>query len=148
MTGLQVHEAVNLLIHQDTTLNSGLLFVDLQLMSFNRIPLHKNPKCVACSSIRDSSDINMVNGHYSVDLCGKDSIMIVPETKSEFNLNKILNKVSNDYSIIKTGHLAFTFQHSENVTITLFQGGNALFRGITSKKKTHAIWKQFLEKYL
>lgn len=148
MTGLQVHEAVKILLHQDTTLNASLLFVDLQIMSFNRISLQKNPSCVVCSSKKGPSIPSPIKDYYSVDLCGENSIMIAPETKPIFNFNDVLERILSDYTVVKQGQLAFTFQYSENVTITLFKGGNALFRGLNSKSEVLNIWGEIRGKYL
>jgi hypothetical protein len=146
MTGFQVHEAVNFLLHQDTILNANLLFVDLQVMSFNQIPLHKNPQCPVCSGKKEKLDLQITEDYYSIDLCGDNSFMVVPERSVDFNFQNVQKSLTKEYRIIKKGKLAFTIQYSENTTITIFQGGNALFKGLESKESVLTVWKEIQKK--
>jgi adenylyltransferase/sulfurtransferase len=148
MTGFQVHEAINLLLQQDTALNANLLFVDLKIMSFNQIPLHKNPQCPVCSSKKEKVDRSLTKEYYSLDLCGENSIMIVPERSIEFNFANVKESITSEYNVVKEGKLAVTIQYSDNITITFFQGGNALFRGLDSKDAVLTIWKDLQRKFL
>ena len=146
VTGLQVHEAVDLLIHGNTTLSGNLLFIDLQNMSFNKIPLHKNENCHVCGSMKAETVIHKVRGYQSLELCGDNTFMVVPTEKIIFDLEKVIDNFSLEFKIIKRGKLAFTFQFSEDVIITIFRGGNALIRGMNSKESALAIWEDIMEK--
>jgi len=81
MTGFQVHEAINILLHSESKLESTLLFVDLQNLSFNEIPLQKNPECKVCSPKVDHLGRKKSSGFYSLDLCGPGSFMFVSDDK-------------------------------------------------------------------
>jgi hypothetical protein len=74
--------------------------------------------------------------------------MIVPEGSMIFNFAKVIESVTHDYSVIKKGNLAVTIKYSDNITITFFQGGNALFRGLDSKNAVLSIWKELQSKYM
>ncbi len=145
VTGLQVHEAVDLLLHGNTTLNGILLFIDLQNMSFSKIPLQKNKSCHICGVPKSETVITKFQDYQALDLCGDNTVMIVPTKNLPFNFKQVLKNISDEYSILKEGKLAFTFHFTEDVIITIFRGGNALIRGIKSKKSALALWEDLKE---
>ena len=74
--------------------------------------------------------------------------MVVPTRKIDFKFQQALDKISSEYSILKQGKYAFTFQFSKNVLITIFHGGNALIRGLNSKESALALWDELKENKL
>ena len=74
--------------------------------------------------------------------------MVVPTKKIHFKFQQSLDNISAEYSILKEGKLAFTFQYSEDVIITIFHGGNALIRGINSKESALILWEDLTENKL
>ena len=148
VTGLQVHEAVDFLVHGNTTLVGTLLFIDLQNLSFNKIPLQKNEFCRICSTTETDKIPQLPADYQSLELCGDNTVMVVPTKKIHFKFQRSLDNISAEYSILKKGKLAFTFQYSEDVTITIFHGGNALIRGINSKESALILWEDLTENKL
>ncbi len=145
VTGLQVHEAVDLLLHGNTTLNGTLLFIDLQNMSFSKIPLQKSKTCHICGATVGKTVLEKPQDYRALELCGGNTVMIVPTKNIPFDFKQVLRNISNEYSILKKGKLAFTFHYSEDILITVFQGGNALIRGVSSKKSALALWEDVKE---
>ncbi len=84
ITGLQVHEAVDLLLHGNTTLIGTLLFIDLQNMSFNKIPLQKNEFCRICATTETDTIPHQLADYRSLELCGDNTVMVVPTKKINF----------------------------------------------------------------
>ena len=148
MTGLQVHEATNLILHNETPLNGSLLFVDLQTLSFNKIPIQKSNNCEVCSVTERFQLDYPTKSLSSIELCGSNSFMIVPEGRHDVELDSISDSIIKDYSLVKKGKLAFTFSYSENVVITVFRGGNILIRGLGSKSNALEIGKKIRDQYL
>jgi len=52
-TGIQVYEAINILLEKQSSLENSLLFIDLPGMNFDQIPLQKNPNCPVCSEKKE-----------------------------------------------------------------------------------------------
>jgi adenylyltransferase/sulfurtransferase len=148
MTGLQVHEATNLILHDDTSLNGSLLFVDLQTLSFNKIPIQKSKICKVCSTSIRSQSIPYSKSSSSIELCGSNSFMSVPGGRHDIELELVTDSLIKDFSLIKKGKLAITFRYSDDVTITVFRGGNILLRGLESKSSATEIGKRIRDKYL
>ncbi|MHA1941567.1 MAG: HesA/MoeB/ThiF family protein [Candidatus Hodarchaeales archaeon] len=147
MTGFQVHEAVNILLHSDTTLNSSLLFVDLQNMSFNKIQIHKNKECKVCSSEIAPVSQKISSDYYSLNLCGPASFMLVSDDKNTINYQFFYEKIRKDYKLLKEGKLAFTFQYSNKIRISVFKGGNILIRGEESRQTAENLWYKLYKNF-
>ena len=148
ITGLQVHEAINFHLHKDTALVNSLLFVDLQNLSFNMIPIQKSNNCKVCSSSENLQVEKPKTEYTSVELCGSNSFMIVPERKQDIRLELVLEKILQEFNLVKQGKLAFTFSYSEDTTVSIFQGGNVLIRGLETKEQALKIWEKVKNKYL
>ncbi|MHA1978410.1 MAG: HesA/MoeB/ThiF family protein [Candidatus Hodarchaeales archaeon] len=148
MTGLQVHEATNLIIQNETSGSGSLLFVDLQTLSFNKIPIEKSNNCKVCSGSVSSLTEKPSKSFSSVELCGANSFMIVPDGRNDVELELITDSIIKEYSLVKKGNLAITFQYSDSIVITIFRGGNILIRGLGSKTHALELGKSIREQYL
>ncbi|MFW9855578.1 MAG: ThiF family adenylyltransferase [Candidatus Thorarchaeota archaeon] len=149
ITGLQVYEAVEILLGNKSNLNGSLLFVDLPQMTFDHISIRKNPTCPVCSHperhLPVSSDIN----YRMLDLCGGDSFMIVPNIgRNSLDIPNLSSKIEKVYKLKLKGKLSITFFYSEKILITLFKGGNALIRGMKEPSKVMSIWDQIRQQFI
>ncbi|MHA1206348.1 MAG: hypothetical protein ACTSSO_02130, partial [Candidatus Hodarchaeales archaeon] len=122
-----------------------LLFIDLQNMSFNKIPVHKSEFCRICATTETDTIANQLADYRSLDLCGNNTVMVVPTKKIIFKFQQALDNISAEYSVLKHGKFAFTFQFSKDVVITIFRGGNALIRGQNSKESALILWEELKE---
>ncbi|MFW9778569.1 MAG: ThiF family adenylyltransferase [Candidatus Heimdallarchaeota archaeon] len=149
ITGLQVYEAVEIIIGNKSNLNGSLLFVDLPQMTFDHISIRKNPTCPVCAHPRHhlpvSSDIN----YRTLELCGEDNYMIVPIIrKSSLDIPSLSSKIEKVYKLKLKGKLSITFFYDEKVLITLFKGGNALIRGMKDPSKVMSIWDKISQQFI
>jgi adenylyltransferase/sulfurtransferase len=147
MTGFQVHEVINILLHSESGLESTLLFLDLQNLSFNKIPLQKNPECKVCSPNVNHLGRKKSSGFYSLDLCGPGSFMFVSDDKEIIPYETFFENIRKDFKLLKEGKFAFTFQYSGNIRISVFRGGNILIRGEESRNNAEILWKNLYDKY-
>jgi molybdopterin/thiamine biosynthesis adenylyltransferase len=108
VTGIQVHEALDILIKGKSSLDGVILFVDLQSLSFDHIPIQKNPNCPICSGKKEHLDITPADEYIPLEICGMDTYMVVPQTKKEFNISSIKNKMKGRFKIDKEGSHSIT----------------------------------------
>lgn len=142
-TGIQVYEAVNILLNQKTTLDKSLLFIDLYSLNFDKIPIRKNPDCLICGKSPSLKEISYKSEYRPLDLCGGNSVMIVPQTSSPIDIELMRSRLEDKVKIIKIGTHALTLSlHSNDILVTIFSGGNALIRGISTKEEALRIWKK------
>ncbi|NHJ02396.1 MAG: HesA/MoeB/ThiF family protein [Candidatus Heimdallarchaeota archaeon] len=140
ITGIQIHEAIEVIIKGSSILDGSLLFIDLNSLNFDQIPIHKNPICPVCSTENYIQDFESINDYRVLDICGGDNYMFVPGKKKIFELEKIYNDLKSLYSISTKGKLAVTIDFTNNIKITLFKGGNVLIRGSSSPENAQQIW--------
>jgi adenylyltransferase/sulfurtransferase len=143
VTGIQVYEAVNILLNQSTTLDESLLFIDLHSLNFDKIPIRKNPDCPVCSKSPVLEEISFDGEYKPLELCGGNSVMIVPQTSRTIDIKLMKSRLEDKVKIAKTGSHALTISlQSDQIFVTIFRGGNALIRGITTKKEAMKIWNK------
>ncbi|MFX0171966.1 MAG: ThiF family adenylyltransferase [Candidatus Hodarchaeota archaeon] len=140
-TGIQVYEAIKIIFNRKSSLDSSLLFIDLNNLNFDRISLRKNPNCPVCSKPSDYVEFAPETEFQPLELCGGTSVMIVPQIRIDLDMIDIKSKVMKKFKIIKSGTHAISFLLTEDINVTIFKGGNALIRGGTSKKEAMEVWE-------
>ncbi len=140
LTGIQVHEAINILLRGESTLNGILLFIDLKSLNFDKIPILKNPTCSVCSESAEYTIQSPNDEWVPLDICGEDNFMLVPQMKINFDINKIKSQLEKKYSVTKIGTHSLTFTLANNVLTTIFKGGNILIRGVNTHRLALEIW--------
>lgn len=147
-TGIQVYEAVNILLNRKSSLDSSLLFIDLYNLNFDRITIRKNPNCPVCTKPVDYVELAPETDYQPLELCGGNSVMIVPQINIKLNLIDIKSEIMRKYKVIKDGDHAFSFLLTDDINVTIFRGGNALIRGVTSREEAMEAWKSIHETFL
>ncbi|MHA2226348.1 MAG: HesA/MoeB/ThiF family protein [Candidatus Hodarchaeales archaeon] len=119
ITGIQVHEAIQILVHNKSSLTNSLLFIDLLSLNFDKIPIQKNPNCPVCST----SSIKSIE-------------------PPNFDLSLIKIKLEKNFTLTQIGTHSLTLSLSNNVSMTIFKGGNILIRGAKTSQKATEIWDE------
>ncbi|MFX1282008.1 MAG: ThiF family adenylyltransferase [Promethearchaeota archaeon] len=142
LTGIQVHEAVEIIFNGESTLNGSLLFVDLKSLSFDKIPIQKNPTCPVCSETSENTLITPIKGWIPLDICGGNNFMLVPQMNLKFDIIQTKSQLEGNYKIKKVGTHSLTLLLPNNILITIFKGGNVLIRGVATPKRASEIWEE------
>ncbi|MHA2362494.1 MAG: HesA/MoeB/ThiF family protein [Candidatus Hodarchaeales archaeon] len=135
---LQVTEAIRLLTGKKARLDRSIAYFDLNSFSLDIIPVKKNKDCNVCGL--KPIDKEEISDHRIIELCGENSFMIVPKPRRIFNIDKLLEKIKNNYQIRKRGSLGLTFVFQEKILVSIFNGGNLLIRGVSSPTEAKKIF--------
>ncbi|MFX1505407.1 MAG: ThiF family adenylyltransferase [Promethearchaeota archaeon] len=141
LTGIQVHEAVNILLQGQSTLDGVLLFSDLKNLNFDKIPILKNPTCIICSESAENTIDSPTNEWVPLDICGGDNFMLVPQMKIKFDISNIKSQFEEKFDIIRSGTHSLTLKLDNNVLMTIFKGGNVLIRGVATHQLALKVWE-------
>lgn len=136
ITGIQVHEAIKVLLGLEVPLDGKLLFIDLINQSFDQIPIKKSPKCKICSlnEVKDSKR-EIVDEFKLYELCGSESYVYSPNKSLKLNLIKIEKDLEKKYKIITKGKMSITFLDSRNdIKISILSSGNVILSGSKEKE--------------
>ncbi len=146
ITGIQVHEAVEVILKKSSSLNGSLLYIDLNSLSFDKISIQKSPVCPVCSSEPNIDEVRSFSGYKALDICGGNNYMLIPGEKRVFNIEVIEKMLESNYSVSTKGKLAITVTFTDDINITLFKGGNVLIRGVLSAEKALLAWNEIQTK--
>ncbi|WP_455463816.1 HesA/MoeB/ThiF family protein [Candidatus Hodarchaeum mangrovi] len=144
-TGIQIHECINVIVSGTSILDGNLLIIDLRQMSFDLIPIRKNPKCLVCSDFHEEGKSIKEEGYRFVDLCGESTYMIVPKAKKTYDIAKLKKVLAQKYSVRHVGKFSLILSLSDNVQISIFKGGNVLVRNVISQDAALDIWHRVEE---
>ncbi len=145
ITGIQVSEALHLLLGKNPSLANKLLFVDSYTLNFMTLDIVKREDCQICGTL--SIDTAPASIEYRVvELCGKDSFMASPGRPLTLNLNEIANILGKQYKIKLHSNFGIAFEYSEGVTVSLMKTGNALIKGVSDKNNATNIYNTLLSR--
>jgi molybdopterin-synthase adenylyltransferase len=165
--GIQVSEAVKILLEQKPSLVNTLLYIDLNELSFERIKMFRHDKCSACGKekeviIKQIPSQQQQQNQQEKDLiieelCGRDrgkrTYTVTPvEITSTINLNKIIqNAESLGYNVKTRGSLGITVTNnnannnsSQQLSISFMTSGAATIVGAKDENDALSIYKEFI----
>ncbi|MCY3412932.1 MAG: HesA/MoeB/ThiF family protein [Candidatus Heimdallarchaeota archaeon] len=126
--GIQVNEAVKILLDQKPDLVGKLQLIDLFHLDFDKIPIRKKEGCTLCNSsidkknqqetTKDSIRIEGLGEMTITSLCGRDTYICEPRWNVTWNFISVMKKIEAKYSVRQKGknYINFIYKKS-NVNI-------------------------------
>ncbi|MDF2738205.1 MAG: thiF [Nitrososphaeraceae archaeon] len=157
--GIQVSEAVKILLGQKPSLVNTLLYIDLNELSFERIKMFRHDECSACGKekliIKEIQHQEKEQDIIIEELCGRDrgkrTYTVTPvEITSTVNLNKIIqNAELLGYNLKTKGSLGITVttnnsNSSQQLSVSFMTSGAATIVGAKDENDALSIYKEFL----
>ena len=157
--GIQVSEAIKILLGQKPSLVNTLLYIDLNELSFERIKMLRHDECSACGKEKIIKEIQQEKEDLIIEeLCGRDrgkrTYTVTPsKITSIVNLNKIIHNAELlGYNIKTRGSLGITVTTNTNnpspqqqqLSISFMTSGTATIVGAKDEKDALSIYYEFL----
>lgn len=154
--GIQVSEAIKILLGQQPSLVNTLLYIDLNELSFERIKMLRHDECSACGGKEKIiKDIQQEKELIIEELCGRDrgkrTYTVTPsKITSIVNLNKVINNAELlGYNIKSRGSLGITVttnnsNPSQQLSISFMTSGTATIVGAKDENDALSIYNEFL----
>ncbi len=154
--GIQVSEAIKILLGQKPSLVNTLLYIDLNELSFERIKMLRHDECSACGGKEKIiKDIQQEKELIIEELCGRDrgkrTYTVTPsKITSIVNLNKVINNAELlGYNIKSRGSLGITVttnnsNPSQQLSISFMTSGTATIVGAKDENDALSIYNEFL----
>lgn len=154
--GIQVSEAIKILLGQKPSLVNTLLYIDLNELSFERIKMLRHDECSACGGKEKIiKDIQQEEELIIEELCGRDrgkrTYTVTPsKITSIVNLNKVINNAELlGYNIKSRGSLGITVttnnsNPSQQLSISFMTSGTATIVGAKDENDALSIYNEFL----
>jgi adenylyltransferase/sulfurtransferase len=148
VTGIQIHEALQIILKKTSSLDGILLFIDLNNMSFDKIPIYKNESCSICSKPVKYVVTSFDDDYRPLKICGNNNYMLIPNKSVDFDIVKVKQQLENHYEIKKMGTHSVTLLLPPKDFLTIFKGGNVLIRGRETIEQAMEVWDEIRKKYI
>ena len=151
--GIQVSEVVKIILGERPTLENKLLYIDLNDLSLEKVPVFRQAECPSCGTKRKDNDQLEIKQLIIEELCGRDrgkrTYTVTPaENSIILNLNGIEKSAERlGYRIKTKGELGLTVisSNSDNLSISFMTSGAATIVGAKSEEEALSIYKSFVD---
>ena len=151
--GIQVSEVVKIVLGERPTLENKLLYIDLNDLSLEKVPVFRQAECPSCGTKRKDNDQLEIKQLIIEELCGRDrgkrTYTVTPaENSITLNLNGIEKSAERlGYRIKTKGELGLTVisSNSDNLSISFMTSGAATIVGAKSEEEALSIYKSFVD---
>jgi adenylyltransferase/sulfurtransferase len=150
--GIQVSEAVKIIIGQKPALVNNLLYIDLNELSFDRIQMFRHEECPSCGSNKRIDTVKVVQQQLLIEeLCGRDMVKrtytVTPSELSTIDLMKIIeNAELLGYQVKARGSLGITAEssNSSKLSVSFLTSGAATIVGAKDEEDALSIYRTFI----
>ena len=151
--GIQVSEAVKIIMGEKPTLENKLLYVDLNDLSLEKVSVFRQEECPSCGTKR--IDTNQLETKQLIieELCGRDrgkrTYTVTPSLISTslnlIGIERTAEKLG--YTIKTKGELGLTIMssNSDNLSISFMTSGAATIVGAKSEDEALSIYKSIVD---
>jgi len=151
--GIQVSEVVKIILGERPTLENKLLYIDLNDLSLEKVPVFRQAECPSCGTKRIDNDQLEIKQLIIEELCGRDrgkrTYTVTPaENSITLNLNGVEKSAERlGYRIKIKGELGLTVisSNSDNLSISFMTSGAATIVGAKSEEEALSIYKSFVD---
>jgi len=151
--GIQVSEAVKIILGEKPTLENKLMYVDLNDISLEKISVFRQEECPSCGTKRIERDQLETKQLIIEELCGRDrgkrTYTVTPShISSSLNLIGIEKNAERlGYTIKTKGELGLTIMssNSDSLSISFMSSGAATIVGAKSEDEALSIYKSFVD---
>lgn len=151
--GIQVSEAVKIILGEKPTLENKLLYVDLNDLSLEKVSVVRQEECPSCGTKRIDSIQLETKQLIIEELCGRDrgkrTYTVTPaQISTSLNLIGIEKSAEKlGYTIKTKGELGLTIMssNSDNLSISLMTSGAATIVGAKSEDEALSIYKSIVD---
>jgi adenylyltransferase/sulfurtransferase len=148
VAGVQVSEAVKLIMGKEPTLANKLLYIDLNELSFDRVQMFRQDECPSCGSARKEAGL-AVSQLIIEELCGRDrgkrTWTVTPAQPVPVNLASIVkNAEALGYQVKNRGKLGITAVNTGRMSVSFLSGGAATIVGAKDEEDAINVYKTFV----
>jgi molybdopterin-synthase adenylyltransferase len=148
VAGIQVSEAVKIVVGQQPSLVNKLLYIDLNDLVFDKIQMRRHDECPSCGLNINRKTVQIPSLMVE-ELCGRDrgkrTYTVTPaQIKNDVNLLNVLkNAESQGYTITSKGNLGITVSNQNKLLISFLTSGAATIVGAKNEDEALSIYKTF-----
>lgn len=148
VAGVQVSEAVKVIIGKEPTLVNKLLYIDLNELSFDKVQMFRQDECPSCGTTRKENEV-VAKELIIEELCGRDrgkrTWTVTPTEPVPVNLGSISKMAESlGYQVKTRGNLGITAVNSGRMSVSFLSSGAATIVGAKDEDDAVKIYKTFV----
>jgi adenylyltransferase/sulfurtransferase len=148
VAGIQVSEAVKLIMGKEPSLVNKLLYIDLNELTFDRVQMFRQDECPSCGTARKQASLE-VSELIIEELCGRDrgkrTWTVTPAAPVPVNLGGVAkNAESLGYQVKTRGNLGITAINAARMSVSFLSSGAATIVGAKDQDDAVSIYKTFV----
>lgn len=148
VAGVEVSEAVKIIIGKEPSLVSTIFLMDLEHLTFEKIQIARAPECPACGTARREADL-VAQELIIEELCGRDrgkrTWTITPANPVPVNLSGISKRAETlGYQVRTRGSLGITATNNSRMSVSFLSSGAATIVGAKDEKDAVEIYNTFV----
>lgn len=142
ISGVQVTEAIKLLVGDRDSLHRSLMQVDIWANDWHRIKLSEpNPDCVCCGQ-RKYEFLDAETREFSAVLCGRNAVQVAPPRPTEIDLAAFASRLNSTLPVKQNEYLVrFDVDGRE---VTVFRDARAIIKGIDDVAAARSIYARYV----
>jgi molybdopterin/thiamine biosynthesis adenylyltransferase/molybdopterin converting factor small subunit len=152
VAGVEVSEAVKIIIGKEPSLVNTLLIMDLEGPSFERFQIARAEECPACGTTRTISGQQQVTAKELIieELCGRDrgkrTWTITPANPVPVNLGGISKTAETlGYQVRTRGTLGITATNASKMSVSFLSSGAATIVGAKDEEEAVTVYNNFIK---
>lgn len=146
ITGIQVTEALHVLLGREPSLTNKILFCDIFSLTFSKIDIVQREDCPVCGI--ESNQTPRINSSTQevkvVELCGGDSFMASPQHPLQLDLVEVSKILEKHFTVKLRSDFGVSFSLSSGATMNLMKTGNAVIKGVPKREIAVKLYNQVL----
>jgi adenylyltransferase/sulfurtransferase len=144
--GLEVHEAVNVLIGKTPKSSEKFLSIDLENLEFSSVRMFKQDECSVCGSGKKPEQVK--EELILEELCGRNrgkrTFSITPTSEVHLDVNDMtIIAKEKGFSVENQGDLGLSMR-TNDISISFMKRGSAVVVGTNDEDEAVTLYKQFL----
>lgn len=143
VAALEAAEALKLLLGAHDALNRTLLAVDIWHLSFDRLPVPRNPSCPACGDgPRDYPFLEYAASSRTTTLCGRNAVQITVSPAAALALPDLAERLRPAGTVSFNEHL-LRFR-PEGYELVIFPNGRAIVHGTDDPATARSLYARYI----
>lgn len=151
VSGVQVSEAIRVLLNKDPLLKNRLLYIDVGKMSFDFVKIARVPDCPVCGSGRMA--LRPIKEKIVSGACGRDGRGVFMVTApSGIDLDSVSRRLIQHGITPKKTKLGITFEYREGIMVTFLKDGVSVIQaapnsGIYNDETVLELYEELVKKF-
>lgn len=148
VAGIQVSEAIKIIMGKEPALVNRLLYMDLSELSFDRVQMFRQEECPSCGTARKETGV-VAKELIIEELCGRDrgkrTWTVTPIQPVPVNLGSITKTAESlGYQVKTRGNLGITAVNSGRMSVSFLSSGAATIVGAKDEEDAVKVYKTFV----